>query len=78
MFRKMIIEQIIKAICDSTNLVLVSIADDEITFNSNDSFFLDFTITKYVLDSKSMDYKRMQITGFVYNKGIKLISCKTI
>ena len=78
MFRKMIIEQIIKAICDSTNLVLVSIADDEITFNSNDSVFLDFTITKYVLDSKSMDYKRMQITGFVYNKGIKLISCKTI
>ena len=78
MFRKMIIEQIIKAICDSTNLVLVSIADDEITFNSNDSVFLDFSITKYVLDSKSMDYKRMQISGFVYNKGIKLISCKTI
>ena len=78
MFKKMIIEQIIKAICDSTNLVLVSIADDEITFNSNDSVFLDFAITKYVLDSKSMDYKRMQISGFVYNKGIKLISCKTI
>lgn len=75
MFEKMIKEQIIKAICDSTSLVLVSLADDEISF-ADDKSFLDFEINKYVLDRKAMDYKQVNITGFVYNKGVKVISVR--
>lgn len=75
MFEKMIKEQIIKAICDSTSLVLVSLADDEISF-ADDNSFLDFEINKYVLDRKAMEYKQVSITGFVYNKGVKVISVR--
>ena len=75
MFERMIREQIIKAICDSTTLVLVSLAEDEITY-TDDNSFLDFEIDKYVLDRKTMEYKQTHITGFVYNKGIKLITVR--
>lgn len=75
MFERMIREQIIKAICDSTTLILVSLSDNEITY-TDDKSFLDFEINKYMLDRKTMEYKQTHITGFVYNKGIKLITVR--
>ena len=75
MFEHMIRKQIIEAICDSTTLVLVSLSDDEITY-TDDKSFLDFEINTYVLDRKTMEYKRTYIKGFVYNKGIKLITVR--
>ena len=75
MFESMIREQIIKAICDSTTLVLISLADNEITY-TDDHSFLDFEINTHVLDRKAMDYRQVNITGFVYNKGVKIISVR--